>query len=159
SSASQITPEGLARSSARLFPPRSVLMTSRATLGVIAISTVEGSTNQGFIVCVPSEQLSEFHLYFWLLESAVELEALGTGATFKEITRGAFRRVPVAVPPTPIGHRFTAAVAPMADSVECLLRLNAAHIALRDALLPKLVTGAIDVSKLDLDALLEEPAA
>jgi type I restriction enzyme, S subunit len=158
-SASHITPEGLAHSSAKIFPSRSVLMTSRATLGVIAISQVEGCTNQGFIVCVPSQRLSEYHLYFWLLENVREFEALASGATFKEITRGAFRKFPVVVPPLETECKFTETLAPICGSVERLSRLNINLHHLRDMLLPKLVTGAIDVSRLDLDALLEESAA
>jgi type I restriction enzyme, S subunit len=159
SSANHITAEGLAHSSARLFPPRSVLMTSRATLGVIAISAVEGCTNQGFIVCVPNGRLSEFHLYFWLLENVSEFEALASGATFKEITRGAFRKFPIAIPAAETQQAFTNSVGPIGGNIERLTRLNLNLHHLRDMLLPKLVSGAIDVSKLDLDTLLEESAA
>jgi type I restriction enzyme, S subunit len=159
SSGAQITSEGLARSSARLFPARSVLMTSRATIGVVSISTVAACTNQGFIVCVPNERLSEYHLYFWLLYHVPEFQTLATGATFKEITRGAFRKIPIGVPSSRVEHEFVKSVAPMNVSIERLLASSSALARMRELLLPKLVTGAIDVSELDLDALLEESAA
>lgn len=159
SSDARITPVGLARSSARLFPARSVLMTSRATLGVISISTVEGCTNQGFIVCVPNERLSECHLYFWLLENVPEFVRLATGATFKEITRGVFRKILIAVPPTAIEQRYVESVRPVTDSIERLLCVNEVLRHVRDILLPRLVTGEIDVSRLDLGELRDESAA
>jgi len=71
-SAAQITELGLARSSATLFPAGSVMMTSRATIGVVAISVPPAATNQGFIICVPNDVLGQYHLYFWL-KSNVEL--------------------------------------------------------------------------------------
>ncbi|NLA28547.1 MAG: restriction endonuclease subunit S, partial [Propionibacterium sp.] len=89
-SASAITGQGLAKSSARLFPAGSVMMTSRATLGVLAIATTEATTNQGFIVILPDERWSPGFVYEWLDSKAGELSALGTGATFKEITKGSF---------------------------------------------------------------------
>ena len=124
SSEARITPAGLARSAARLFPARSVLMTSRATLGVISISTVEGCTNQGFIVCVPNERLSACHLYYWLLENVPEFVRLATGATFKEITRGGFPPDPDCGSSLMIEQGFAESVAPMADSIERLLRTD-----------------------------------
>ena len=159
STAAAITSEGLARSSARMFPRRSVLMTSRATIGVVSISGIEASTNQGFIVCVPNDRLCEYHLYFWLVENVPEFLTLASGATFKELTKGTFRRLPIAVPPVAIEGRFFDLISPIGSTIERLLAANVVVEALRDALLPKLVTGAIDVSELDLDALLDETAA
>ena len=52
---------GLQKSSAKLFPPYSVMMTSRATIGVTAINTQTACTNQGFITCLPNEALSEWY--------------------------------------------------------------------------------------------------
>jgi type I restriction enzyme S subunit len=157
--AATITSEGLAHSSARMFPRRSVLMTSRATIGVVSISGVEASTNQGFIVCVPNDQLCEYHVYFWLLENVTRFLTLASGATFKELTKGTFRRLPIAVPPVAIEEGFFALVSPIGDTIERLLAANVVVEALRDALLPKLVAGAIDVPELDLDALLGETPA
>jgi type I restriction enzyme, S subunit len=156
SSSARITEAGLAGSSARLFPAHSVLMTSRATIGVISITTVESCTNQGFIVCVPNERLTEIHLYFWLRENVQHFESLATGATFKEITRGAFRKIPIAVPPRELEARFAETVAPIAESVERLNATNELVVSMRDLLLPRLMSGAIDVSRLDLDALVAE---
>jgi len=155
-SAKLITPLGLNRSSAKLFPPRSVLMTSRATIGKIAISSNQACTNQGFIICEPSDRLTEFFIYFWLLDRVPLFQTLATGATFKELSRGEFRGLPIVLPPPDLMARFDSAVRPMGDLIERILWANERLVAMRDLLLPKLVTGQIDVSKLDLEALVEE---
>jgi type I restriction enzyme S subunit len=61
-SSRQITELGFQKSSAHLFPPYSVMMTSRATIGVVAINTQEACTNQGFITCIPNERVSAYQI-------------------------------------------------------------------------------------------------
>jgi type I restriction enzyme S subunit len=65
-SISKITETGLVNSSAKMFPPNSVMMTSRATIGAIAINTTEACTNQGFITCLPNMRVPLFFLFHWL---------------------------------------------------------------------------------------------
>lgn len=149
----RITVEGLRRSSARLFPAGSVLMTSRATLGVLAIASTEASCNQGFIIIPPDERWPPSFIYEWLDDHADALEALGTGATFKEITKGAFKRVPFLLPAAGVLKVFEGAVTPIEDEVRVLEEKSRNLASTRDLLLPKLVTGQIDVSGLDLDAV------
>lgn len=154
-----ITERGLAKSSARLFSAGSVMMTSRATLGVLAIATTEATTNQGFIVILPDERWSPGFIYEWLDSQATELAALGTGATFKEITKGAFKRFPFVVPPQLLLDKYRVATQPLERQVHALEQLTRNLASLRDRLLPKLVTGQVDVSSLDLDALVAKRGA
>ena len=150
-----ITEAGVAKSSARKFPAGSVLMTSRATLGVLAIATTEATTNQGFIVILPDERWSPGYMREWLAAHEVELAALGTGATFKEITKGAFKRFPFVLPTRDVLNAYRAATNPIESKIENLERAIRVLAGMRDLLLPKLVTGQVDVSRLDLDALIE----
>ncbi len=153
-----ITEEALRGSSARLFPAGSVLMTSRATLGVLVIATTDASCNQGFIVIPPDDRWPPSFIYEWLDDHAEQLEALGTGATFKEITKGAFKRVPFLMPAVAVVTAFRDAVTPIDGEVQ-VLEVSCRQLAgIRDLLLPRLVTGQIDVSELDLDALTESVA-
>ena len=145
-SASKITALGLAKSSAKLFPGNSVMMTSRATLGVIAVNTTPACTNQGFIVCVPSDRMPLWLLFHWLKANESEFEGLATGATFKEITKGVFRKINVAVPTGQTAAAFERVVAPMMDLVLRLERKNRNLRTTRDLLLPKLISGELDVS-------------
>jgi len=146
-----ITKLGLAKSSAKLFPERSVMMTSRATIGVVSIATTAATTNQGFITCVPNERLSEYHLYFWLRDNVELFDTLASGATFKEINKKTFRAIPIVVPTTDVESAFRAAVEPMCALVAGLLQANENLRATRDLLLPRLISGEIDVSELDID--------
>lgn len=151
----RITEQGVAKSSARLFPAGSVLMTSRATLGVLAIATTEATTNQGFIVILPDERWSPSFVYEWLASKAVELAALGTGVTFKEITKGSFKNFPFVVPAQAALGSYRAATEPLEEQVHVLQQQTRNLSVLRDLLLPKLVTGQIDVPHLNFDALVE----
>jgi type I restriction enzyme S subunit len=155
----RITEAGLAKSSARLFPAGSILMTSRATLGVLAIATTKATTNQGFIVIPPDDRWSPAFVLHWLDEHAVELASIATGATFKEITKGAFKRVPFLVPSQDVLDAHTVATEPIEQEIRNLERQVRTLTSLRDLLLPKLVTGQIDVSAMRLGALVEDSVA
>jgi len=141
-----ITEEGLNRSSARLFPPWCVMMTSRATLGVVAINTTPAATNQGFITCVPNSRVPLYLLFHWLKANAKEFEAIGTGATFKEITKGAFKKLRLSVPPKDLASRFEELVEPIMLLVLNLQRQTRNLTAARNLLLPKLVSGEVGAS-------------
>jgi type I restriction enzyme S subunit len=155
-SGDQINELGLSKSSAKLFPARTVMMTSRATIGAITIATTEASTNQGFISCVPNERLSEYHLYFWLHDNVELFLTFASGATFKELRKSTFRDLPIAVPPIGLEGKFNEAVESMCELIENLLRQNEVLAEARNLLLPRLISGELDVSDLDLDL---EPVA
>jgi type I restriction enzyme S subunit len=146
-SALQITALGLQRSSAQLFPAFSVMMTSRATLGVFAINTTEAATNQGFITCLTNVHVPLYWLYFWLRHNAAEFERHASGATFKEITKGTFKKLPVALPPLELRQSFQRTVEPAMALVLNLERQNRNLRSQRDHLLPKLISGEIDLSR------------
>ena len=142
---------GLAKSSANLFPAGSVMMTSRATIGVLSFSTTEACTNQGFITCLPSERLSGGHIYLWLDANVPLFLQISTGATFKELTKSTFRKLLVAVPPIPLENEFCSLVEPLLQSVLNLLQQQRVLQASRDLLLPRLVSGELDISDFELD--------
>jgi type I restriction enzyme S subunit len=149
-SSKKITQIGLDKSSAKLFPAYSLMMTSRATIGVVSINTQKACTNQGFITCVPSDRLSVFHLYFWIEESREKIISVASGATFKEISRGEFREFPIVVPPPFVENTFTETVEPMCRLIENLIKKNQNLVVTRDLLLPKLISGELDVLELDI---------
>ena len=150
-SESKITELGLKKSSAKLFPADSVMMTSRATIGVISISTMSAATNQGFITCVPSEHLPSSYLYFWLHANIDLFLGLAGGATFKELRKSTFRELPILVPEGRVTGSFQQQVGPLMTLIRNLLQQNEVLKKARDLLLPRLVSGELDVSELDLD--------
>lgn len=144
-SATRITEAGLAKSSAKLFPADSIMMTSRATIGAIAINTGPACTNQGFITCLPNERVPRSYLFYWLHQNVPVFIGHATGATFKEITKGVFKRLPIAVPSSDLAGRFDSQVRPMHDMILALERSNRALAASRDLLLPRLISGQLSL--------------
>lgn len=134
-------------------------MTSRATLGVLAIATLDATTNQGFIVIPPDQRWSPGFIKEWLDWHAGDLASVATGATFKEITKGAFKRVPFLVPRQQVLDAHRDLTTPIEAQIRNLEEQTRSLAGLRDLLLPKLVTGQIDVSHLDLDSLTEVATA
>lgn len=142
---------GLKKSSARLFPAGSVMMTSRATIGVVSIAATEATTNQGFVTTVPNERLPSDYIYFWLQSNVDLFLSLAGGATFRELRKSTFRELPILVPGAREMEHFKDSVGPMMALIKDLLRQNGILLEARDLLLPRLVSGELDVSKLDLD--------
>jgi type I restriction enzyme S subunit len=101
-----ITNEGLQNSSARLLPPHSVILSSRAPIGHLVINTEPMATNQGCRGLIPSDRIDHKFLYYYLTSIVVLLNDLGTGATFKELSGGKLKEVPVPVPPLPEQQRI-----------------------------------------------------
>jgi len=144
-SGERITDRGLAESSARLFPPMSVMMTSRATIGAIAINTEPACTNQGFITCLPNERMPLLTLFHWLRENVPLFERMASGATFKEISRGVFRTIEVLLAPPALLQRFEALVRPMAEQSLVFQRMLVRLRKTRDLLLPRLLSGHLSI--------------
>jgi type I restriction enzyme S subunit len=147
-SSDHITELGLAESSARLFPPYSVMLTSRATIGTIAINTQQACTNQGFITCIPNDRVPLYYLYQWLTANVPTFERMASGATFKEISRGVFKTIEFLLPPIDQVRQFETIVAPMAKEILALQRQIYNLRRTRDLLLPRLLSGQVDVSTL-----------
>ena len=142
-----ITTRGLAESSARLFPAFSVMMTSRATIGSIAINTHEACTNQGFITCLPNERVPLYFLLHWLTDTVPKFKLLASGATFKEISRGVFKTIEFLHPSPALARRFESHVKPMAKQILALQRQATNLRRTRDLLLPRLLSGQVALAE------------
>ena len=107
--ARRITDAGLSSCSARILPPRSVLFSSRAPIGHVAINTVPMATNQGFKSFVPDHEiLSSDFLYWWLKTNKAYLQSLGRGATFKEVSKEIVESIEIPLPPREEQRRIAA---------------------------------------------------
>lgn len=89
---------GLAKSSAKLIPPFSVILSTRAPIGHLAINTVAMATNQGCRGLIPKSNINTKYLYYFLLKSVDLLNKLGTGTTFKELSKSALEKVEIPIP-------------------------------------------------------------
>ena len=124
----KITRAGLEACAASILPPGSVLFSSRAPIGHVAINTVPMATNQGFKSFVPDRRLMEArYLYHWLRFSRPYLERLGNGATFKEVSKAVVSRIEVPVP-TVDEQRSIAAILDQADALRAKRRAALARL-------------------------------
>ena len=100
SSNRRITSKGLQNSSAKLLPRKSVLISSRATIGRIAINEVELATNQGFknIIIKDHSQTNEVFLAYMLINFVEQMKSLGTGGTYKEISKSTLSGIEIPIP-------------------------------------------------------------
>lgn len=104
----KITELGLKKSSAKVFKPNSVILSTRAPIGHLAINTVPMSTNQGCRGIVPSVDLNTWYLYYFLSGKVELLNELGTGATFLELSTKSLASIPIPIPPLPEQQRIVA---------------------------------------------------
>jgi type I restriction enzyme S subunit len=139
-SAAQINELGLKKSSAKMFPAYSVMLTSRATIGAIAINTVPSCTNQGFITCLPNAKVPLYFLHQWLKANVETFVLHASGSTFKEISKGVFKSLDFLQPAANLVHRYQEAVEPISDQLLNLQRRNQNLRRTREMLLPKLLT-------------------
>lgn len=96
----KITEEGLKSSSAKILPPFSIIVCTRASIGKAAINTVPMSTNQGFKNIIPKNIDTDF-LYYKILSEEKGLIKIANGSTFLEVSKTDFDNFHIAVPPLP----------------------------------------------------------
>jgi len=104
----KITELGLQNSSARMLPPHSVILSSRAPIGHLVVNTAPMAFNQGCKGLIPKSCIHYKFLYYYLYSIVEHLDSLGTGATFRELSGGKLKEVNVPVPPPPEQQRIVA---------------------------------------------------
>ena len=145
-----ITELGLKNSSAVIMPEGTVLFTSRAPIGYIAIATGEVTTNQGFKSVVPKPEIGTPFVYFFLKNTLPVIEGMASGSTFKEVSGSTMKKVPAVIPDAETLAKFSNFCAPIFVQQRILEEQNQSLAILRDNLLPKLMSGEIDVSAVQL---------
>ena len=141
----KITEKGLRGSSAKIVPPNTILMTSRASVGFFAIMDQEVSTNQGFINIVPDDDWLRMYLLFNLMHRVAEIRSNAKGTTYPEISKGRFRTMSVVVPTPSLARQFSQHATTVLRQIRVLKRSTQALTAARDLLLPRLMSGEIAV--------------
>ena len=145
-----ITELGLKNSSAVIMPEGTVLFSSRAPIGYIAIATGEVTTNQGFKSVVPKPEIGTPFVYFFLKKTLPVIEGMASGSTFKEVSGSTMKKVPAVIPDAETLAKFSSFCAPIFAQQRILEEQNQSLAILRDNLLPKLMSGEIDVSDVQL---------
>ena len=93
-----ITEIGLKSCSTQLLPKNTVLFSSRAPIGYVAIAANEVCTNQGFKSVIPNEETDPLFLFYLLKHNKEKIEAMGSGTTFKEVSGNTMKNIIVRVP-------------------------------------------------------------
>ena len=145
-----ITGLGLKNSSASIMPEGTVLFSSRAPIGYIAIASGEVTTNQGFKSVVPKPEIGTAYVYYFLKHNLPVIEGMASGSTFKEVSGSTMKNVPAVIPDTETLARFNNFCAPIFVQQRILEEQNQSLATLRDSLLPKLMSGEIDLSDIQL---------
>lgn len=145
-----ITELGLKNSSAAIMPEGTVLFSSRAPIGYIAIAAGEVTTNQGFKSVVPKPEIGTPFVYFFLKNTLPVIEGMASGSTFKEVSGSTMKNAPAVIPDAETLAKFSDFCAPIFKQQRTLEEQNQSLAKLRDSLLPKLMSGEIDVSAVQL---------
>ncbi|MBN2464254.1 restriction endonuclease subunit S, partial [candidate division WOR-3 bacterium] len=139
----RITDAGVQQISSGLLPVGTVLLSSRAPIGYLAIAETPVAINQGFIAMLPKDAVSNLFLLHWTRYNHEVIVGRANGTTFLEISKSDFRPIPVAVPRPDVMEAFDIEVRPLYRRVVANTRESRALTAIRDALLPKLMSGEI----------------
>lgn len=139
-----ITEEGYNSTSTKLMPKGTILFTSRAPIGYISIAQNDICTNQGFKSLVPRKAGTCF-LYCFLKYVTPEIEKKSTGSTFKEASGALMKSLQVIMPEQKVFEEFEEIVSPLFARIESLEKENSRLSTLRDTLLPRLMSGEIEV--------------
>ena len=142
----KITELGLQKSSAKSLPPKTILMTSRASIGYFGLINKEASTNQGFINIIPYKEHHTAYMLFNLKSRKEEIIGHANGSTFLEISKGKFRQMKIKLPiDDNVLIDFEKEFALIFNMIENLLKQNTKLREARDILLPRLMCGEIAI--------------
>ncbi|HAN3434315.1 TPA: restriction endonuclease subunit S, partial [Escherichia coli] len=146
--AKKITPLGLTKISSGLLPVNTVLMSSRAPIGYLAISKVPMAINQGYIAIPSAKHLSPEYTIYWLDNIMDDIKGMAGGTTFAEISKSAFKTIKLLIPSSDIITEFSRITRNHFDMVVQNTKEIDSLTNLRDTLLPKLISGELSLEDL-----------
>lgn len=140
-----LTDAGLAKVSSGQLPVGTVLLSSRAPIGYLAIAETPVSVNQGIIAMVCDGELPNLYVLHWTRANMDRVLANANGSTFMEISKRNFRPISAVVPSRQVLRCFMQMVEPMHQRIVSSLKKIQYLADLRDSLLPKLISGELRV--------------
>lgn len=144
-SGKKITESGLRNSSAKMLPPETILMSSRASIGFFGLHDKPACTNQGFISLIPYDVSYRYYLLYNLLSRKEEIISHAGGTTYKEINKSTFRVLPILWPGKELAGQFSDFASDVMAQVRTIKRQTEKLRQARDLLLPRLMSGEIAV--------------
>lgn len=135
--------KGISKVSSGLLPIGTLLLSSRAPIGYLAIAQIPLAINQGYIAILPNSQLPPLYMYFWCKQNMEVIKSRANGSTFMEISKKAFRPIPTLVPDSDVLKVFLNTVGPVFSRLTENEKQAQTLATLRDALLPRLISGQL----------------
>jgi type I restriction enzyme S subunit len=139
----KVSDQGLAKIGSGLLPSGTLLMSSRAPIGYLALAQVPLAINQGYIAMLPGGLLPPLYMYFWCRHNMDNIKGRANGSTFMEISKKAFRPIPVLVPTNDLVTAFTATTEALFARLTANEHQAQTLATLRDTLLPRLISGQL----------------
>ncbi len=139
----KVSDQGLAKIGSGLLPSGTLLMSSRAPIGYLALAQVPLAINQGYIAMLPGGLLPPLYMYFWCRHNMDNIKGRANGSTFMEISKKAFRPIPVLVPTNDLVTAFTATTEALFARLTASEHQAQTLSTLRDTLLPRLISGQL----------------
>jgi type I restriction enzyme S subunit len=144
----KITKEGLKKSSAKLLPTHSVLVAMYgATVGEISITSIEATCNQAICAILPNIGYPYTFIFQFLKESKEELINRATGSAQQNISQELIQSFEIVIPPVDVVQRYHHTCIELFNKIEANVKEIQTLTTLRDTLLPKLMSGEIDVTQ------------
>jgi type I restriction enzyme S subunit len=143
----KLSDAGLKKISSGLLPVGSLLMSSRAPIGYLALTNTPMAINQGYIAIPPGGKLSSLYMLLWCQTNMDNIKGRANGSTFMEISKKAFRPIPALVPSKNVLDAFEAVAASLFDRLIENEKQAQTLVMLRDTLLPRLLSGQISLEK------------
>lgn len=140
-----ITEEGLAKISSGLLPAGTLLMSSRAPVGVLAFAELPVAINQGYIAIIDDKGYPKEFIYLWLKENMDAVHSYSNGSTFMEISKTAFKSLDITIPDEETINVFTAQIKPFFEKIKSNQLQMQTLTTQRDTLLPCLMSGEVKV--------------
>jgi type I restriction enzyme S subunit len=143
----KVTTKGLKKISSGLLPKGTLLLSSRAPIGYLAITEIETAINQGYIAINGREGLSNIYILYWLKLNMNSVIERANGSTFLEISKTNFKQINCIIPSFQILNNYIWQVEILFEQLKSNLLENRELTNLRDTLLPKLISGELEVSE------------
>ena len=137
---------GIKSASLKKHPIGTVLLSSRAPIGYMAIARTELTTNQGFKSFIPHNGYSTSFVYYTVQGSLKTITQYASGSTFKEVSAGVLKTVKIVLPDLNVVEQFTDSVTSIFKRQDVLEQENQQLTQLRDWLLPLLMNGQVTVA-------------
>jgi type I restriction enzyme S subunit len=140
-----ITDTGVKSASLNLYPKNTVLLSSRAPIGYMAIARNELTTNQGFKSFVPTKGYSSEFIFYTVKNAMKAIVQYSSGSTFKEVSGGVLKTVKIVLPKTEVVNKYIEIVSDVFEK-QNILELESKELSdLRDWLLPMLMNGQVKI--------------